>query len=168
MTHTSLADGQWILAAANSSALSASGAAEVYRHTPLNLARFRMARDWLVSTPTYPHGGESIVNTFYFTKAKALMCVAACLAGLNMAPAISATTAGAQAADSSAIVHLYNGSNQDCPVIVDGEGQSAYNRSCDYSPDTVLVEKMPSTATLLISDRDCSETTGDGKQQWWV
>lgn len=73
-------------------------------------------------------------------------------------------TLNAQSA--SAVVHLYNASNEDCPLLVEGDGRSAINRSCDYTPNRVMVQSMPSQATLLLTSNDCSTSTeGSG---WWI
>ncbi|MBD1599131.1 hypothetical protein [Pseudomonas typographi] len=69
-------------------------------------------------------------------------------------------------ASTTGVVHLYNDENNDCPLLAEGEGQSAFNRACDYQPNTVLVEKIPSQSTLLLTEDDCTESTT--KSKWWV
>ncbi|MBA1287306.1 hypothetical protein [Pseudomonas japonica] len=95
------------------------------------------------------------------------------LAATNCLFASYAVVAAAQSAgqapsavELSASVHLYNSQNQDCPILVEKAGHSAFNRACDYSPTSVLVEQMPSQSTLLLTESDCTESTERSK--WWI
>jgi hypothetical protein len=66
----------------------------------------------------------------------------------------------------SANVRLLDSANRNCQLPVEGNGHWAINRACDYTPDHVLVEAMPSQSTLLISQSDCTESVSSSA--WWV
>lgn len=84
--------------------------------------------------------------------------------GLIASP--SKSDAPAAATDMSAELLLYNKDNQDCSLIAEKAGYSAFMFACDYSPDKVIVKKMPSQATVLLSEGECTESKE--KSKWWV
>lgn len=73
----------------------------------------------------------------------------------------------AQAATVSGTVKVRgNDAQTDCSISANGEGTTVYGFDCSNDKSRIVLDKVPSTSKILISERDCSKSTSG--QGWWV
>lgn len=70
------------------------------------------------------------------------------------------------AAQSSATIQLASNDSNNCQLTATGDGTTHLIRNCDVNTAFFRAIELPSTTTVTLTDKDCSESTDT--QKWWV
>ncbi|WP_263262996.1 hypothetical protein [Pseudomonas sp. RIT-PI-S] len=70
------------------------------------------------------------------------------------------------AAASTGTIQLADADGKSCQLTASGDGTTHLIRSCDLSASFLRVMDVPSTTTITLSAKDCSDSTES--QNWWV